>query len=209
MIIYNDLYTINYTIGDISYIENVASIIDKKINEYIKFFNLESLPKKIIINFYDDIGKFRDTLTSKYGHCKDTTCAKANENVIDILSYQERIKVKGRQDDTIDTLFMTICHELVHICHIAYKGNSHGTWFSEALAINLGSPRYELTYCDCTAQDLLKRQAKSKHYYTLGRYMLDNYSHEKILEYAKDDDKLIRDTKTILEDTNNYYFKNN
>ena len=100
---------------------------------------------------------------------------------------------------------MSFCHEMVHRFHIEYKGNSKGTWFAEGIACTFGSPRYEMVEINCNIDDLINRKVSYKYYYSLVRYMLDNYSHDKILEYAKNDELLNNDTYDIVNDYNSYY----
>ncbi len=118
-----------------------------------------------------------------------------------MLSYKERIL--ERPNDTFEIFIMGLKHELVHITHIAYKGNNGGTWFAEGLANCLGSPRYEETLEGCTLQEFMGH-TKFKYYYTVTKYMLENFSHDQILEYAKNDELVIADTEKIFNETKQY-----
>lgn len=136
-------------------------------------------------------------MIASYGRIKENTVGHACGNLVEILTLNERKKIEIHKNSTEETIIMTFDHELVHIFHAFYKGNNKSSWFAEGLAINLGSPRYELGLIDCTVDDLINRRGKSRHYFAMVKYMLENMSHEKILEYAKNDDLVIKDTEEI------------
>ncbi|MDE5630424.1 MAG: hypothetical protein K2I70_02375 [Bacilli bacterium] len=201
----DNCFDIYYTSSDEDYIEEVINTLNTSLGEYLDFFNLDRLDHKVSIKFYDNLESFKEYYESvrntphKSGHVGIT-----RNNEIHMLSLRERLK--ERPQDNFEIFLMGVKHELVHICHIAYKGNNKGSWLAEGLATYLGSPRYEETIEGCTLEDL-KVRSKYKFCYTLTKYLIEHYSHEKVLEYAADETLLLEDTRKILEEAKSYYSK--
>lgn len=199
----NEYFIITYNTCDEEYISKVIHTLNSSLAGYMSFFNLTSLDAKIKIKFYDQLDDFKIyyEATRHHPYIKGRV-GSAQGNEIHMLSYKERLK--ERQNDTFDVFLMGLKHELVHICHIAYKHNYKGSWFAEGLAICLGSPRYEETLEGCTLEDLLHKP-KYKYCYTITKYMLESYSHEEILRYAADNNLVISDTEKIFNEAKSYY----
>lgn len=199
----NEHFIIDYNSCDEEYLEEVITNINTSLSEYLSFFNLSSLDNKIKIKFYDELEDFKvyyeETRHHPYIHGR---VGSADGNEIHMLSLKERKKERPQDDFSI--FLMGIKHELVHICHIAYKQSSKGSWFAEGLATCLGSPRYEETLEGCTLEDILHKP-KYKYCYTLTKYMLDTYSHEEILKYASNDELILKDTEKIFKEALEYY----
>lgn len=204
MIYENEFFIIHYTESDIEYIEEAIKRLNSKYIEYMEFFGVGKLPEKVKFVIYDDLGVFREKMISSYGHVNETTVGHAKGNLVEILTLNERKKIEIHKNSTEETIIMTFAHELLHIFHTFYKGNNKSSWFAEGLAINLGSPRYELGLIDCIVEDLINKKGKSRHYYAMVKYMLENMPHEKILEYAKNDDLVIKDTEEIYNLANEW-----
>ena len=201
---YSDNYfDVYYTASDKDYIEEVINTLNANLGEYLTFFNLDKLNQKVSINLYDNLECFKEYCEKVCHHPhKSGHVGIARNNEIHMLSLRERLK--ERPQDNFDTFIMGIKHELVHICHIAYKGNNKSNWLAEGLATYLGSPQYDETLEGCTVKDL-KNKPKYKYCYTLTKYMIEHYSHEKVLEYASNDELLMKDTEKILIEGQNYY----
>lgn len=192
---------INYNnVNEEVYLDKLLQILNNKYLELKDFFGGLELKESIIFNIWDNLEEFKNMCISKYGDYRDGIVARVYRDDIDILTYSERIKVEQRKNDPIEYYFMTFCHEMVHKFHIEYKGNPKGNWFGEGLACVLGSPRYEEVYIDKRVEDFINAKLSYKYYYSLVKFMINNYSHSKILEYAKDDKLLISDTEKILND---------
>lgn len=204
MIYENEYFIIHYTESDIGYIDKAIERINTKYLEYMEFFGISTLPKKVEYILYNDIEVFRRVIKNKYGHIDNYTVGHACGYSVEILTLNERRKVQSKIEITEETIVMTFAHELLHIFHAFYKGNNRSSWFAEGLAINLGSPRYELGLIDCTAEDLINRRGKSRHFFAMVKYMLENMSHEKILEYAKADDLVIKEAEKIYNLANEW-----
>lgn len=190
-------------------LNSLFQILNQKYLELRNFFNGFEPKEDIIFNIWDNYNDFKNMCISKYGHYREGTVGKANSNNIDILTYTERIKIEQRKNDPIEYYYMTFCHEMVHKFHIEYKGNNKGTWFAEGLACLLGSPRYECVPINYNAQDFINAKLSYKYYYSLVKFMIDNYPHNKILEYARNDELLISNTEEILDNYNKNIKTNN
>lgn len=201
---YSDEYfDIYYTSSDKEYIEEVINTLNASLEEYLTFFNLNKLDQKVTIKFYDNFEEFKEYNENVcHNPYKSGRVGIARNNEIHMLTLNERLKV--RPQDNFDIFIMGIKHELVHICHIAYKGNNKGSWLAEGLATYLGSPRYEETLEGCTLEDL-KARSKYKYCYTLTKYLIEHYPHEKVLDYAQNETLLLEDTSSLLEEAKKYY----
>ena len=110
-------YTINYNECDKEYISDLISYFDDRKTDIFKFFGIEKLSKKLIINLYDSIDKY-----SEYRNYNLSLASVGNMDVLDdnyylnILSYKEFIKRKGHENDNLDYMFKTLLHEFIHIC---------------------------------------------------------------------------------------------
>lgn len=205
MLYKDEYFEIYYTSSDLEYIEDVIKTLHTSLEEYLNFFGIDKLNQKVLIKFYDNLDEFKIYYEQTRNHpYKSGRVGSAIGNEIHMLSFHERLK--ERPQDDFNRFIMGVKHELVHICHIAFKGNSKSSWLAEGLANYLGSPRYEETLEGCTLEDLEKR-SKYKYCYTLTKYLIEHYSHEKVLEYAKDDNQLFIDTNVLLKEAQDYYAK--
>lgn len=103
-----------------------------------------------------------------------------------------------------------IIHEFVHICEQEYHQSAeHCAWFWEALALNLGDPFDHVVPNSFTSEELMDQfYGLNDAYlvaYTLGKFMLENYSKDRILNYVKDSELLIHDTDQIIEDAKDWF----
>ncbi len=205
-------FDIEYTKKDEEYIELVVQKLKEKNLEIMSFFNLEKLSKNIQIKFWDSLEEYRDYFNErikKYNKkVQDWEVGRSindqKECRIELLCLSERKKCKGHAEDTIDDLLKVTIHEFTHICHFEYN-NHHPTmtWFTEALATNL-SNQYDTININCSLEDILEGKAYYIHYYTMGKYLLDNYDKNYILELAKNKDLLEKETENIFINTVEY-----
>lgn len=138
-------------------------------------------------------------------------CADTNDGNINLLSIEETHKTKEHADMTLDELKSTILHEFVHICQqdseIEHIGNDI-VWFWEALATNLGNPKaFSRVVIDATNEEINDFNSLSQNYriaFTIGNYMLENYSHEEVLDYVKYPSKLLLDSDKILDNARSW-----
>lgn len=132
---------------------------------------------------------------------------------INILSIEECRKTKAHQDMTIEEMLEVITHEFVHACQQEINPDAENVeWFWEALATNLANPFDQVASIQCEDDDLINNlNSISNNYticFTIGKYLLENYSHEQILDYVKNPDKLRKDAKTIFKEERKWFNKN-
>lgn len=132
---------------------------------------------------------------------------------INILSIEECRKTKAHQDMTLEEMLEVITHELVHACQQEINPDAENVeWFWEALATNLANPFDQVASIQCEDDDLINNLNSIPYNYeicfTIGKYLLENYSHEQILDYVKNPDKLRKDAKTIFKEERKWFNKN-
>lgn len=207
-----EYFDIEYTKKDEEYINLVIQSLKEKYIEIMDFFNLESLSRRIQIKLWDNLEEYRDFFNEKmkkYNRkVNDWEVARATNNQkecrIDLLCLSERKKCRSHDKDTIDHLVKVLLHEFTHICHFEYNHQQDSMpWFVEALATNL-SNQYDTLDIDCSLKDILNGTAYYNNYYSMGKYLLDNYDKNHILELAKNKDLLERETEEIFEQAIEY-----
>lgn len=206
----NDKIIINYNEEDKEYVTTIFDKINTMLPKYLNFFDTEKLNYPIIINLYNDINQFQNTIKNRNGgkSPKSYIAAITHKNIIDSLSLNERRKISEHKNTTEEEYIMVFLHELFHICHINYMGdNSKCTWLAEGLACYFGNPVYQESTIDCSVEDLLNLQAHYKYYYTLTKYIIENYDHSYVLKLAKDPKLLFSQTEEIVRETNKYLNK--
>ena len=190
---------------DISYISDIADYLELEMRNIMDFFELSPLSSKKKIVIYNDLELYKKHIEQFYEY-HDYMCADTNDGNINLLSIEEAHKTKEHANMTIDELKGTILHEFVHICQqdseIEHICNDI-VWFWEALATNLGNPKiFSKVVINATNEEINNFNSLSQNYsiaFTIGNYMLENYSHEEILEYVKYPSKLLLDSDKILD----------
>ncbi len=179
----------------------------------MKFFELDSLNFKRKIIIYNDLELYKKHIKQFYEY-KDYMCADTNDRNINLLSLEEAHKTKAHANMTVKDLKNTILHEFVHICQQDSEIDSIDkdiVWFWEALATNLGNPgAFTKIVIKATNEEINNFNSLSQNYltaFTIGNYMLENYSHEAILEYVKYPQKLLRDSEEILNNAREWSTK--
>ena len=197
-----------------SYILEVVDYLESKIGSIMNFFELDSLNSKIKIVIYDDLEKYKKHIEQFYEY-QDYMCADTNDGNINLLSLEAAHKTKEHSNMTINELKSTILHEFVHICQqeseLEHLDNDI-VWFWEALATNLGNPEeFSGILINATNEEINDFNTLYQNYpiaYTIGNYILENYSHEDILEYVKYPSKLLLDSKNILDSAREWSIQN-
>lgn len=198
-------YLIEYDENN-KYIEEVCNYLDDKIDSILSFFELINLKEKRKIVIWNNLDEYKNHIEQFYPY-QDYMRADTNDGNINLLSLEAARKTKEHSTTTIDELKKVISHEFVHICqqdseieHI----DSDIVWFWEGLATNLGNPedfhKIEITVDDDEIQEFNSLENNYSIAYTIGNYMLENYSHEQILEYVRYPKKLQFDSSKILEE---------
>ena len=113
---------------------------------------------------------------------------------------------------TLEEMLRVITHEFVHACQQEINPDAENVeWFWEALATNLGNPFDCVASMQCEEDDLIYHLNDVPFSYeicfTIGKFMLESYSHEQIMDYVKNPDKLMIDAKTIFKEEKEWFHK--
>lgn len=203
MVLEKNNFIITYD-ENISYIPEVVDYLESKINTIMNFFELDSFNSKKQIVIYNNLETYKRHIEQFFKYY-DYMCADTNDGNINLLSLEEAHKTKEHKDMALDELKSTILHEFVHICQQEKELehlDSDIIWFWEALATNLGNPEaFSNISIKATNEEINNFNYLEQNYptaFTIGNYMLENYSHEGILEYVKYPSKLLVDSEKIL-----------
>lgn len=198
------IFEIEYTESDSEYIDFLISEIQDKYLGIMDFFDISKLNHIVTIKIWNNLEKYRDYFSKMNKSIPNWEVARAtinkNEARIDLMCLKERMKCEGHQNDKLDNLLKVIVHEFVHICHMTFNDyNATMIWFGEGLATNL-SNQFKKMEINCSLDDIIYGNAKYINYYSMVKYLLDNYSKEYILMLSKN--------KKLLENiTNDIYYK--
>lgn len=209
MLIERHNFIIEYD-NKIEYIKEVIEYLESEMKKILYFFELNKLSTKKKIIFYDDLELYKKHI-EQYFEYKDYMCADTNDGNINILTLEAAHKTKTYSNITIEKLKHTILHEFVHICQ-QEKEKTHIDediiWFWEALATNLGNPEeYKVIEINANNEDIINFNCSSSNYpiaFTIGKYMLENYSHEEIIKYIEYPFELEKDSNEILNSARNW-----
>lgn len=120
-----------YWIG-VEYSKDDLNYIDQRIKQFLiyqdkvmSFFGLDKLDQKVYITIWNGIEKYEKHIKGEinriFGAETEVRVCKTgraiitkNERQIHILSYKERIKIKGYSKDSIESVIKVSIHELVH-----------------------------------------------------------------------------------------------
>lgn len=196
------------------YIQEVMEYLNDKMVEIMDFFELSILSTKKKIVIWNDINEYRKHI-EQYTEYKTWMCADTYDGNINMLSVEECQKTEEHKHEGIEHFKTTIAHEFVHICHQekqTTKEKAKDNWFWEALATNLGNPnQFTLNKINTTSNDLISDFNNIKCgygiAYSIGHYMLNNYSKEQIMFYVENPKQLVEDTERILKEAQDYYNK--
>ena len=198
---------------NIYYMIDVYNYLDSNTIGILNFFGLNKLKNKRKIIIYNDLEEYKKHI-EKYHEYKDYMCADTNDGNINILSLEAAHQTKEHVNMSLDQLKSTILHEFVHLCQQDTEIEHFDkdiVWFWEALATNLGNPerftRIEIKATNEEISDFISLQSNYLVAYTIGRYMLENYSREEIIEYVKYPSKLLRDSERILNNAREWSVK--
>lgn len=188
----------------LTYISNIINYLESKMEEIMLFFHLSSLSKKRKIVVYNDLELYKKHIEESFEY-HDYMRADTNDGNINLLSIEEARKTKEHAFMTIEELKSTILHEFVHICQqeCEIEHLDHDiVWFWEALATNIGNTEvFTSISFQSTNAEIEEFNSLRGNYpiaFTIGRYLLEKYSHEQILDYVKYPSKLRADSDEIL-----------
>ena len=206
-----DFYIVD-DIEKVPYFKDIAKELDDKAIEIISFFEILN-KKKTKIVFWDDIDAYKEHLKKHNVLYRSDICADTMDNNINALTLDAAHKTDVYKDMTLEQLRQNISHEFVHVCQNSLEEENvddRNAWFCEALATNLGNPEQfgKLIYIMITKEELEKfNSIENNRYetaYTIGRYLLENFSPEEILEFVKYPSKLDRIIVSIIRGTQDW-----
>lgn len=176
---------------NIDYIQEVISILESNTKSILDFFKLKNLSEKKKIIIWGDREEYKEHLKNFVKEYKEWMCGDTYDGNINLLDIFEAKKTKKHKDMDIEEFGKGILHEFVHACQQEISSTSEGTvWYWEALATNLSGQKYSVISLEnCDFNKLKKHFYGVEHGYsyafTLGKFMLENYSNEKLLDYIK------------------------
>lgn len=186
-------FDIEYNDKDLNYIDSLIQELKSKYQSIMNFFNLTSINHPISIILWNDLDEYRNYFNNKMKKnnkkVPDWEVGRATNNSkecrIDLLSFSERIKCQGHQNDNIEDLIKVLIHEFVHICHFTSNNNKNSTvWFAEGLATYLAKQNNYPLFSS-SLDDIIAGQATYNNYYCMVKYLIDNYDKEYILSLVQ------------------------
>lgn len=183
-----DDFEINYPEIDKEYAQLVIDKLKNNYKRIMNFYNIDKIKNKIIITIWNNKNNYNKFFKEKYNYLvADWEIGRAinnqKETTINIITYKESLNCKGHNKDTLDNNLKLIIHEFVHICHFEYNNHQKQLiWLSEALATNLSNQYSKIEQIINTElKDIIEGKANYKDYYLMGKYLINNYSKEYIL----------------------------
>jgi hypothetical protein len=195
------------------YITDLIEALEENLGRIMRFFELSRLTKKIAVRLWNSTEAYAHYLKPYIGEYHSWLVADTYNGDINILAYALFIQSDGREKSTMDDYRKVIVHELVHACQKEVNPQAKDVfWYWEALATNLAGQQYPLLDIPYTMPEL-SRGFMNLHNsytaaYTLGRYLLEHYSNERLLEYARKPSGLIADSERILKETKSWVHTN-
>ena len=201
-----DSFTIEYD-KEISYIPDIISRLEDITSEILEFFELEKLSQKKKVVIFTDREKYKEHILQFIPEFKEWMCADTYDGNINLLEISEARKSKDHADMDLNEFIKCIVHEFVHLCQqeCNHEQDTDGTvWYWEALATNLSGQDYNpVSLDDCDFEqlknDFNNTEGGYSYSYTIGKYMLENYSKDKLLEYVRNPFLLKKDMNDIFE----------
>lgn len=190
---------------EIDYMSKIILTLESDTIKILEFFGLERISEKKKIVIFTDRKKYKEHILQYVKEFKEWMCADTYDGNINLLEISEARKSKEHKNMNMDDFIKCILHEFVHLCQQELNSNSEGTnWYWEALATNLSGQNYNIVSlfeCDFDKlkNDFYNTKNGYSYSYTLGKYMLENYSKDKLLEYVKNPDLLKNDADDIFE----------
>lgn len=187
--------------------------LEQRMEEIMRFFSIEKLTNKPVIYMSSKRDVFRkhveEIAQMHEGVCfQDWMIADTYDGDINMLSLSACRETEAHRSMSNEEYNKVIVHEFVHICHRQcfnrmIEAEKFCGWFWEALATNLSMQEYPFIEVDCTAEQLLLEfpniPNSYTHAYNIGKYMLSNLEHTKIMEYVYYPEQLAEETAGILE----------
>jgi hypothetical protein len=209
MITERNSFQVIYDESNNAYIAELIDVLDENLARIMGFFNLTGLTKKINIRIWNSTEEYARYLKPHIGDYRRWIVADTYNGDINILSYPLYLQGDGKEKCNMDDYKKVIIHELVHACQRAVNPQAKDVfWFWEALATNLAWQRFYLMDIPYTMAELSSNFINLHHCYsaayTIGRYLLENYTHERLLGYVRNPSYLISDAETIWKEARSW-----
>lgn len=208
---------IEYNEKDNDYIDLLVHGIDCISKEIIEFFGIENFGSKVEAKLYGDINLLKNLLV-KIGYYENIDsvpkwacgCAYKEGNIdfIAALSFEEHVKVKTHENDTLDDLKSIILHEFVHACHYKFTNEKTYTWLQEGLAVTL-SHQYDDAdmIFNITLEEAMNGGHDYRNYHTMFSYVRDTYGRDYILSLLNNFELLKQETPRLYDEVLDYINK--
>lgn len=204
-----DNFIIEYD-KEYDYLDSLVETLETEGKRILAFFDLEKLSEKQKIKIWSSIEEYKKHLEPYVEKYYDWMNGDTYDGNINMLDINECRKTHEHKDITMEKYLKIILHEYVHICQKEVTTNNKViSWFWEALATNLGNPYYKIVDIKYDKESLSNNfQSLKNNYptaYTIGKYMLENIPHNKLIYYVKNPDILYQDSDMIIENTKKWF----
>lgn len=195
---------------NIEYMPDIIQTLENNTQEILDFFDLKQLSKKKRIIIYTDREEYKKHMLKYVKEFKEWMCGDTYGGDINLLEIEEAKKSKEHKNMDIEEFTLCILHEFVHACQQELNNNSNGTgWYWEALATNLSGQSYKaINLEDCNFErlknDFNNLPSAYNYAYTIGKFMLENYSKDKLLDFIKNPDLLKENADEIFTQAKEY-----
>lgn len=196
----------------LAYLDELEQKLKQESTKILNFFGLTGLSDVKKIKIWTDREKYQKYLEQYVDQYYEWMNGDTHDGNINILSIEECKKTEAHQDMTLAEMLEVITHEFAHSCQQEINSDAENVeWFWEALATNLANPFDHIASMQCEDEDLINNLNATPYNYeicfTIGKFMLENYSHEQILDYVKNPSKLKKDAKTIFKKEREWFHK--
>ena len=191
--------------SDIKYKDEIINNLKNNTAKILNFFELEKLSKKIKIVIYDSHDEYRKHMEKHVAEFKDWMIGDTYGENMNLLAYDEVIKLDSHKNMTIDGFLKGILHEFVHVCQSEYGDNQRELlWFWEGLAVNLsGQPNKgkDLSSCDFSIlkKDFNNVEGNYEYAYEIVKFILEEFSHDEVMEFVKNPESFKKIEYRIFE----------
>lgn len=215
MLYEDERFIIYYNECDKRYLDLLISVLNKRIPIICNFFK-KNFDKKIIIKLYNNIDEYKNNLINSFKkEAKENNCdervyqdwmiantedGNINMQSLDLVKLQSDFRNYSEEEFCYNA-----AHEFTHLLQQSVDSKNPG-WFWELIATNIGNPECQhLNNQVFTLDDLNNKFDIIGGYgivYTFGKYIFDNYNHETILSWIKDNDRLMSEIEKVIEKYN-------